>query len=562
MKIKNRLIIALALFVLFTAAGCSDDSQKSDTSQNKEISKQIYNEQRKQGIDIKQLNDVKNDTSKIYEANYQKDKKTQIETLKKKRKYTMKSPLLVENPYGTISNGLYIFFRTKRERSFEYKVSTEGYPDYKAKLNNGRNNNLSTEHEYMLLGAIPGEKNVITLYKLNKKGKRVRSVKFRFVPEKIKNDYGYQKQVEDGKSHQKLSNGLYVMFRNDITKSSGGICTVMFDNEGVVRCIIPIINYRTNRLLFDKEGMYLEVSRNKIVRMEPTGYVNRIYDTGIYNLHHDMIFGKKNDLLVCATTRDSDVEEDMIISVNLESGKVAEFIDMKKLLSDYYDNAVWGDYRGILDWIHINSLEFTSDGGLLISARETSTIIKVKEPYGSKNIDYLIGSKKFYKKTEYKTKVLKKIGKFSLQGGQHSLQVINDESLKNGQYYLVLYNNNYTNSTYGATLYNWRNDKNYYNQGFTKSGKGENVVSYYYKYLVDEKRRTVKLVDSIDVKYSSILSSAQVYKENIITLSGNPHVINEFDSDGKLIRRFISPSKGYTYRCYKYDFDKFWFYNK
>lgn len=296
--------------------------------------------------------------------------------------------------------------------------------------------------------------------------------------------------------------------------------------------------------------------------MEPTGYVNRIYDTGIYNLHHDMIFGKKNDLLVCATTRDSDVEEDMIISVNLESGKVAEFIDMKKLLSDYYDNAVWGDYRGILDWIHINSLEFTSDGGLLISARETSTIIKVKEPYGSKNIDYLIGSKKFYKKTEYKTKVLKKIGKFSLQGGQHSLQVINDESLKNGQYYLVLYNNNYTNSTYGATLYNWRNDKNYYNQGFTKNGKGENVVSYYYKYLVDEKRRTVKLVDSIDVKYSSILSSAQVYKENIITLSGNPHVINEFDSDGKLIRRFISPSKGYTYRCYKYDFDKFWFYNK
>lgn len=140
--------------------------------------------------------------------------------------------------------------------------------------------------------------------------------------------------------------------------------------------------------------------------------------------------------------------------------------------------------------------------------------------------------------------------------------MINDESLKNGQYYLVLYNNNYTNSTYGATLYNWRNDKNYYNQGFTKNGKGENVVSYYYKYLVDEKRRTVKLVDSIDVKYSSILSSAQVYKENIITLSGNPHVINEFDSDGKLIRRFISPSKGYTYRCYKYDFDKFWFYNK
>ncbi len=562
MKIKNILIITLVLAVLFTIAGCRDDSQKSEISQSTENKKQIYNEQIQDGIDIIKLNDVKEDTSKIYEADYQTDKKSQIDILKKKRKYTMKSPLLVENPYGTISNGLYIYFRTKGKRSFEYKVSTKGYPDFEAKLNNGGVNNLSTEHEYMLLGAIPGEENTITLYKLNKKGKRVRSVKFIFVPEKIKNDYGYQKQVEDGKSKQKLSNGLYVMFRNDITKGSGGICTVMFDNEGVVRCIIPIINYRTNRLLFDKKGMYLEVSRNKIVRMESTGYVNRIYSTGIYDLHHDMIFGKKNDLLVCATTRDSDVEEDMIISVNLESGKVSEFIDMKKLLSDYYDNAVWGDYRGTLDWVHINSLAFTSDGGLLISGRETSTIIKVKEPYKTKDVDYLIGSKNFYKETVYKTKVLKRIGKFSLQGGQHSLQVINDNSLKNDQYYLVLYNNNYTNSTYGATLYNWRDDKNYYNQGFTKSGKGEDVVSYYYKYLVDEKRRTVRLVDSIDVTYSSILSSVQVYQDNIITLSGNPHVINEFDSEGRLIRRFVSPSKGYTYRCYKYDFEKFWFYNK
>ncbi len=110
MKIKNILIIALALFVLFTAAGCSDDSQKSDTSQNKEISKQIYNEQRKQGIDIKQLNDVKNDTSKIYEANYQKDKKTQIETLKKKRKYTMK-PL-----WNNIQRVIYLFSNEKGEK--------------------------------------------------------------------------------------------------------------------------------------------------------------------------------------------------------------------------------------------------------------------------------------------------------------------------------------------------------------------------------------------------------------------------------------------------------------
>lgn len=559
MRRKGIFIIVAVMIMVSAFVGCSKTSQPQNEKKIAGTAKQETETQRNKKSEIITLDGVKTKASQIYEASYQENMKRQIETLKDSKKYTMRKPLLVDNPYGTVSNGLYVYFNTKNPKSFEYSVNTPGYPEYTARLNNEGENNLSTEHEYILLGAIPGEENTITLYKLNKKGKRVKSVSFVYIPKEIENDYGYKKEVEDGNSTEDLTDGLYVIFRNDITKGDGGICTIMFDNEGIVRCVIPLINYRSNRLLFDENGMYFEVSTDRIVRMDRTGYVNKIYDTGAYALHHDMIFGKKNDLLVCATTKDSDVEEDMIISVDLESGKVSEFMDMKVIFSDYYDNAVWGDYKGTLDWVHINSLDFTEDGGLLISARETSTIVKVKNPYGKQRIDYLIASEKFYENTKYKSKILKRVGDFSLQGGQHSLQVINDGTLKEGQYYLVLYNNNYTNSTYGATTYDWSADENYYDQGFTKSGEGEDVVSYYYKYLIDENKKTVKLADKIDVKYSSILSSVQVYKDHIITLSGNPHVANEFDSEGNLIRRFTSPSSGYTYRCYKYDFDGFWY---
>lgn len=81
----------------------------------------------------------------------------------------------------------------------------------------------------------------------------------------------------------------------------------------------------------------------------------------------------------------------------------------------------------------------------------------------------------------------------------------------------------------------------------------------YYLYEVKEKSRTYKLVKSINLPYSSIVSSIQNLQKNYVTSSGMNHSYGEYDNDGNLIKQFDYTSKKYAYRVFKYSFNKFFF---
>lgn len=84
-------------------------------------------------------------------------------------------------------------------------------------------------------------------------------------------------------------------------------------------------------------------------------------------------------------------------------------------------------------------------------------------------------------------------------------------------------------------------------------------ASYYYKYLVDEKKNTYKLVKKFSVPYSSVVSGVQHYDTNIAFSSGMNHTFGEYDKNGKMIRTFTYKSKRYAYRVMKYNFDIFYY---
>ena len=115
-----------------------------------------------------------------------------------------------------------------------------------------------------------------------------------------------------------------------------------------------------------------------------------------------------------------------------------------------------------------------------------------------------------------------------------------------------MYNNNF-GSAKTLPTFNW---KKYKGVGTYRKGK----ASYYYKYLVNEKKHTYKLVKKFAVPYSSVVSGVQHYNGNITFSSGMDHTYGEYDAKGKMIRTFTYKSKRYAYRVNKYNMDIFYRY--
>ena len=339
-----------------------------------------------------------------------------------------------------------------------------------------------------------------------------------------------------------LSKGLYTVLGNDVTEDSEEQAYMrLYDNDGILRSEIPIISYRSHRILFEDNTMYFSISSTKIVGMDQTGYISKIFDGN-------------NNLLVLASEKNAKTSEDKIIMIEKDSGNITELADLIDLLPNYYSTTSLPDGAENLDWMHINSLALVDKTSLIISSRKTSTIIKLDNIYSNPSIDYMIGSDHFWKESGYDSLLLNKTSDFSMQAGQHCVTYVEDNSLPQGQYYLYLYNNNLAVSTTQSD-YDWKNDSNYSNTYYSLK-KG---TSYYYKYLVDENTRTVELVSSIPVAYSGYVSSVQELDGNVIIDSGIAMFWSEYSQDGTLLKTFKMTGGKFVYRVFKYDYLYYWF---
>lgn len=58
--------------------------------------------------------------------------------------------------------------------------------------------------------------------------------------------------------------------------------------------------------------------------------------------------------------------------------------------------------------MHINTLQYLNDDSVILSSRETSSIIKIKDVSTNPSIDYIIGNEDFWKDTDYTEYLYKK----------------------------------------------------------------------------------------------------------------------------------------------------------
>ncbi|WP_130869016.1 aryl-sulfate sulfotransferase [Intestinimonas massiliensis (ex Afouda et al. 2020)] len=468
--------------------------------------------------------------------------------------WTATTPLAVLNPYGTGSNGLYLYFETERATAVSYtiRVDDDDIPDFTAAAADHSGKEHTKIHEFQVIGLVPGETNYVTLTMSGSWGNTRQVVNFKVDMPEASSGYATRLETTDGPSEAEQAGGLFTMMRVNGYLGYG----FFYDNDGILRYEMVLEGYGFDRILFVDDEILTCVSASKLARINGLGQVTQIYDLSGYDLHHDIGFGQDGEVLALAEEIGGETVEDRLLSIDLESGEVTQLLDFAELLEPYFsmtrrvgatDDFFW--QAGEWDWIHLNSLQYLpEEDSLIVSSRETSTIIKIKDLHTAPAVDWLAGDQRFWADTPYADACLTQEGDFVPQYGQHCVEYYADGE-EDGVYYLALFNNNYW------SLNSRDFDMDVADSVGTGLYKTGDETSQVYIYRIDENNRTFSLERSFDVPYSSIVSNGSPCdgSDNWVVNSGVAMVFGEYDPDGVLIREYAYECSMQNYRTFKYD---------
>ena len=501
----------------------------------------------------------------VYTVDFQQMRQEQLIAERDEEPRTIDNIYVRDDPYATNTRSLYVYFTTEQPATVSYTVAAEGYPDFSADAYEGVDE-ATTEHEFLVLGLLPDLTNTITLTITDETGGTTERVIEREGLGLLGTEEVRLEQPVQPDEGADLGNGLYAILGND---SDDQDFMFYYDANGVLRGEVPILFYRSHRLLFDDDGlMWFSASTEKMAAMDRLGRLVKILDLGDrYILHHDYAFDADQNLVLLATelNRSDGCVQDQIVKLDTDTGKVTPLLDMGDMFPEYKMST---DHAGIdesdlsatgkWDWIHFNTIQMLPDGSALLSARETSTIIKIDDLEGTPTLDYMIGEPSVWAGTPQEDDFLTKVGDFPDTGGQHSVTYVDDPALPDGQYYLYMFDNNYglaqTRPDFDWTVIDGIVTK--------YSIATEGAYSQYRRYLVDESAGTYTEVNAFDVPYSPLVSSAQELDGGRVLIdSGLQGLFGVYDeSTGELLAQYrMKLNTSYIYRVYEYDFKGFYF---
>ncbi|MCH5266961.1 MAG: aryl-sulfate sulfotransferase [Lachnospiraceae bacterium] len=503
--------------------------------------------------------------AEIYEGSKGNGAEKTLTDIKKNKKFTFQEPLWAYNPYGTNPQSMYVYFRSNGSAYCRYTVSVEDkqIADFTRTLLNNGSGNLSKEHEYQLIGLLPGRTNYITIKMYNKKKELASTGTWSIdVPADTKG-FPERMTVEKGYSKQTITNGLYTVFADGVKGSDGKkhYALLQYDNSGILRANFPLNGSVGRNMQIIYDSLVFQSAPNQIVRMNYLGQVTNSYPVYGYNISGEYVYDGSGSLYMIATANAKNATiNSKILKLELESGEVSQELDMDTLLPNVYKKAVKKQgKKKAKNWVQVNSIQCTGSNQLLVSSQTLSSIFKVSQ-VGSllPSVDYIIADSKLWKDDkELKGKVLTKAlaegqeveetpepavqsiletpeipDLFESQYGQNSMTYTQKSG--EGQYYLEMLNNN--------------------------SGKGasQDGSSYYYKYFVDEGAGSYQLNKMHSLSYTAGNGNVIMGDNVIIYCNSGEKTIQETDKKGKLIRKFTSAVL--PYRVYKTDWKGFWFY--
>lgn len=482
--------------------------------------------------------------------------------------YDETAPFVKADPFGTDTLSCYVRFATTDPVVVTYEVAGRkkfaDSPKVAAFSRTPRGGDTpATDHEFKVIGLIPNRKNTVTLTCTAQDGTS-RTLTFTVKTSALKGEEEKHLTVTAGESNTQLADGLFAILGNDSSKLD---FMYLYDNAGQIRGEVPIIDYRSHRLLFPGDGsMIMSVSTTKMAQINAIGQVVNVWSTGDYELHHDYAFDDDGNLLVLASHAGSEADldvdraaakdkgervnvEDLIIKVDVTAGDVSLVVDLGNIFPDLKASAKVAQ-DGDLDWIHINTIQWLGGGTILLSSRETSTVIKLTDIYGTPAVDWLMGSPDFWAGSGFEDKLLQAQGDFSLNAGQHSVTYLpSSDTAITGRYQVLLYDNNF-GAAESYPKFDW-------------GQLGASVVTDYNRgthsfgriFTVDETARTYELEEQIAVPFSGYVSSAQRVgsSSSMLVASGQAKTFTECDRYGLPIATYEMEAEKFIYRVYKYE---------
>lgn len=303
----------------------------------------------------------------VYTEEYQNNVADELESKKSLNDYDEDHMLIEYNPFKTNTLSLYVYFNTEEATKVSYTVKAPetDYENFSANVDGS----YRTEHEFQVLGLIPGTLNEVEFAIEDEDGNTITRTYEYTTSSLLGNEDVQLEEMNSTVDSVDIGNGLLAFMGNDSDEQD---FMYYYDEDGVIRGEIPILGYRSHRLLFQDDLMYFSVAESKMVAMNGLGQIVKIYDLGQYELHHDYVFDNDGNILILASDTESDTVEDRIVLLDVETGEVSEVLDLEDLFGSYKD-MTGHDEDEDWDWMHINTLQWLEDGSVILSSRETST---------------------------------------------------------------------------------------------------------------------------------------------------------------------------------------------
>lgn len=466
----------------------------------------------------------------VYSSAYQEGALKQLKTVKESKVYTIENPLFIQNPFGTNSDGLYVYVGSPSQKvriSYIISVPTESIPDFGENLYINRT--IGTEVEGQIIGLMDGQRNKIVLRITDLNGTVISQKAYYFditsthaIETKLNTQYG-----------EKLTftRGLFSFFHKDGVNSS----FLFYDNHGVLRANIPTKYQSENpKVLQVKNEIFYAIKENEYVLVNNLGNVTNRYiwngDGKLYDCEYDEV---NNKVIFLANTDESSMIS-RGVGLDIAKGEWKDIINFETLLSKGKANVKTeeGDRK---DWLDLTSIQILDGKDILVCSRELSMIIRINNLYTGPVVRWIISEDKKWNSSEYESFLLSESGEKTSKNSIDSMYAGTNRKLGAGQIYLSFIN--------------------YENMDVTNNTK----YSVLYKYLVEESQNRYRLMQKVIFPYHKGQCSSMLYGNHIILSFDAEKQFFEYDDKGNIVATYQIGNEKSFYKVYKYTMDRYWF---
>ena len=377
------------------------------------------------------------------------------------------------------------------------------------------------EQEGLIIGMIPGEKNYVSVYIYDENNKMIAKAGYKLDIPESETVTMKTLNVEYDREITQLSDGLYSVFgldgNNKVNKH-----ILFYDNYGVIRAELPLVKggeaAETNIGLID-DKLFYAVDSKRFALVDRFGKIEKLIglEDGAVSFG-DMDL---NTAIRKAVTLSKRKGNDGIYSIDILEGQSKEIVNFNKLFAAYYKK---GGSK-----LKFSSVQFINDNDILISEKNTSSVIRINNVFRNPGIKAIISGTEELK-SAYGNAFYSKDGDFVSQKRQNTAYVDRSEKLDKRQYHIMVFNNN--------------------------TG-GRN--SFYYRYLVNEEKMTYSLENAMELPYSSDGGNTSVNQGYLVTASADDGSFEEYNPDGYKLASFAFKDGKKAYRVFKHSMKGSWF---